>query len=351
MGGGDLRSLRIAQVCTLGYPLHKAGGVERMVSLLTRELMLRGHDLTVFASADSMTPAKLVSVIPENLRDRQRRGDAELEVNYDQLNFTAALSRAGQFDLIHGHSGWTLACGCHGGTPVVHTLHGILTADDVFQIDALPDATIAAITHNQIARVSPARRAGIPVINHGCDFDFYRLEAEPEDYLLYIGIIHPGKNPLEAIHIARASGRRILMAGKPDRDEAHTYFRDSILPLVDGDRVVYLGGVDPSQARSLIGKAAALLYPVQWEEAFGQVMIEAMACGVPVIGYQRGSVPEVVDYGITGFYGASIDEVIPLVPDALRLDRVKVREHAAVRFSHTRMAGDYEALYASLLPC
>ncbi len=319
-----------------------------MVSLLTRELMYRGHDLTVFASADSETAARLIAVVPENIRDLQARGDAVEEANYDQLNLAAALARAEHFDVIHSHSGWTLACHpC--GVPLVHTLHGILTVDDVFQINQLPGRPIVAITQRQIAKVDPARRASIPVIHHGCDLGFYRLETEPEDYLLYMGIIHPGKNPLDAIHIARASSRRIIIAGRPDREEARTYFRESILPLIDGDRVVYLGGVSPATGGALMAKAAALLYPVQWEEAFGQVMIEAMACGVPVLGYERGSVPEVVDYGITGFYGGSVDELIPLVPAALELDRTKVREHAQTRFSHHRMVDEYEALYASLL--
>jgi glycosyltransferase involved in cell wall biosynthesis len=344
-----LRPLRIAQVCTLGYPLHQAGGVERMVSLLTRELMRRGHELTVFASGDSQTDARLVAVVPENLRDRQARGDAIEEANYDQLNFSAALERSEEFDIIHCHSGWTLAYHSCNHTPVLHTLHGILTVDDLFQINHLPDRAIVAATQQQVARLDPARRATIPVIHHGCDFDFYRLETEPEDYLLSMGIIHPGKNPLDAIHIAVASGRRILIAGQPDREQARTYLRDSILPLVDGERVVYLGGVPPSRGRELLAKAAALLYPVQWEEAFGQVMIEAMACGTPVLGYRRGPVPEVVDHGITGLYGASIDELVPLLPAVLELDRAKVREHARTRFSHHRMADEYEALYASLL--
>ncbi len=345
-----MRALRIAQVSTLGYPLHQAGGVERMVSLLTRELMGRGHELTVFASGDSETDARLVAVVPESLRERQASGDAVEEGNYDQLNFRAALAQAEEFDVIHCHSGWTLAYHHCDHLPVVlHTLHGILTVDDVFQIDHLAGRPIVAATHQQIAKLDPARRAAIPVIHHGCDFDFYRLETEPEDYLLYMGIIHPGKNPLDAIRIARASGRRILIAGRPDREEARTYFQEAILPLVDGDRVVYLGGVAPSHGRELLAKAAALLYPLQWDEAFGQVMIEAMACGTPVLGYQRGPVPEIVDDGITGFYGASIDELVPLLPALLELDRAKVREHARTRFSHHRMVDDYEALYASLL--
>lgn len=344
-----MRPLRIAQVCTLGYPLHAAGGVERMVSLLTRELMRRGHQLTVFASGDSKTEARLVAVVPENLRDRQARGAAIEEANYDQLNLAAALERADAFDIIHCHSGWTVAFHSCVHARVVHTLHGILTVDDRWQIEQLPQRPIVAVTKRQVAMVDAARRASIPVIHHGCDFEFYRLVDDPDDYLLFMGIMHPGKNPLDAIHIARASGRRILLAGRPDREAARAYFRESILPLVDGDRVVYLGGVSPDDGKALLERAAALLYPIQWEEAFGQVMIEAMACGTPVIGYQRGPVPEVVDYGITGVYGASIDEVIPLVPAALELDRSKVREHAQSRFSHHRMVDRYHTLYSSLL--
>jgi len=184
-------------------------------------------------------------------------------------------------------------------------------------------------------------------VHNGCDFAAYDANFERGQYLAFLGRLSPEKNPLGAIKIARACGLPIVLAGQPMNANENRYFEAEIKPQIDGDQVRWVGGVNHVQKNGLLRNAAALLFPIQWEEPFGLVMIEAMACGTPVVAHRRGSVEEVVDAGITGFHASVLDALPELVPQALALDRGKVREHAQTRFGFSAMVDAYESLYRS----
>jgi glycosyltransferase involved in cell wall biosynthesis len=186
------------------------------------------------------------------------------------------------------------------------------------------------------------------LVYNGYDFSDYDLSNGTGEYLVFLGRMNAKKNPLDAIRIASAVGLPIMLAGAPETDLEQLYFDTEIKPHVDGQRVRYIGRVNTGGKRDLFKNAAALLFPVRWDEPFGLVMIEAMANGVPVLAYKRGAVPEVIDPGITGFYADSVEEIVSLVPKALALDRSVIREHGFARFNHDRMIDEYVAVLESV---
>jgi glycosyltransferase involved in cell wall biosynthesis len=187
-----------------------------------------------------------------------------------------------------------------------------------------------------------------PIVYNGCDFDAYEPRYETGEYLAYLGRMSPAKNPLGAIRIAKACKLPIVLAGQPQNAAEDLYFTQEIKPLLDGETVRWIGAVNHPQKNELLRKAMALIFPIQWDEPFGLVMIEAMACGTPVVAHRRGSVAEVVDDGITGYHSGAIEGMEDLVPHALALDRQTVREHARSRFGFQRMVDDYVALYRAI---
>ena len=187
------------------------------------------------------------------------------------------------------------------------------------------------------------------MIYNGCDFESYDFSASPGKYLAFLGRISKEKSPLDAIEIAKRAGLPIVVAGQPLDQEEQAYFKEKIEPLIDGENVIYIGQADHQQKVALLKDAGAFLFPIQWDEPFGVVMIEAMACGTPVIAFQRGSVKEVVDFGKTGFYADCIPSLSSFVPGALSLDRRAVREHAKQRFGHVRMTNEYLETYQTLV--
>ncbi len=207
---------------------------------------------------------------------------------------------------------------------------------------------MTAVSHSQIASIPGQRRSSIQVIHNGCDFAAYDFSPHPGNYLAFLGRMGPGKSPHSAIRIANQTGLPLVLAGQPLDQEEHAYFAEKIHPLIDGRNVIHIGAVDQCQKNSFLRDAAALLFPIEAEEAFGMVMIEAMASGTPVVALRKSSVQEVVDVGKTGFYADSLEELVPLVHDALALDRSVVREHARQRFSHLRMVDEYLGMYRSL---
>jgi glycosyltransferase involved in cell wall biosynthesis len=188
-----------------------------------------------------------------------------------------------------------------------------------------------------------------PIVYNGCDFNAYDPSFARGQYLAFLGRMGPSKNPLDAIRIAQMVEMPIVLAGQPQNSAEQRYFAEEIQPLVDGEHVRWVGPVNHAQKNELLRNAAALLFPIQWDEPFGLVMIEAMACGTPVVARRRGSVEEIVDDGITGFHASVIDSLAELVPRALALDRHRVREHAMQRFDYRRMVDDYLALYRTLV--
>jgi glycosyltransferase involved in cell wall biosynthesis len=256
-----------------------------------------------------------------------------------------ALRAAGEFDVIHFHIGnHYLPMSLLTSTPSVHTLHTFLIQDDEWILNRYPNVPVAAISKYQVHTIERE----IPVIYNGCDFSAYEPGMEPGKYLAFLGRMSYDKNPLDAIRVAKKLGMPIVLAGKAQSAKEEKYFQEQIVPLIDNESVRYIGLVNHEQKNELLRNASALLFPVQWEEPFGLVMIEAMACGTPVVAHNLGSVKEVVDEGITGYYSDSMEALGDLVLKALKLDRAKVRERARERFSCQRMASDYLRLYQSL---
>jgi glycosyltransferase involved in cell wall biosynthesis len=340
--------LRIALVPPLWAPIAPgtAGGVEYIVYLLAQELVRRGHEVTVFTSADSPTAAALESVFDTSMLEAMERGRAWEYEYYETSNIAEALRRSRSFDVIHFHVGaYAIPLGALSSAPVIHTLHNPVTPDAIWLLNRYPDAAVTSVSRQQIAGIPDGRRRRIRVVHNGCDFAAFELGASPGGYLAFLGRMGPGKSPHEAIRVADEAGLPIVLAGQALDDEERSYFAAQIQPRIDGRKVVYLGPVDHRRKVELLKGAAALLFPIQAEEAFGMVMIEAMACGTPVIACRRSAVAELIDYGITGFYADDVGDLASLVPAARALDRRVVRAHAERRFSHLRMADEYIEAY------
>lgn len=347
----NAQRLRIAQVAPLWMriPPETYGGAELMVSLLTEELITNGHDVTLFASGDSETRAKLHPIGTYSVADAMSRGEAYEYEHYANASLAEALRASSNFDLIHCHLGFSrIPFGINSPIPVVHTLHTPLGIDDQWTLRRYPSVPVVAISRYQAASI-PRECKQVSVIHHGIDFGTYEVSSQPGAYLVFIARMGPQKSPLDAIRIAERAGLPLVLAGKPQNAEEERYFQEQIKPHVDGQRVRYLGPVTHMQKNELLKKAAALLFPIRGPEAFGLVMVEAMACGTPVLAFRTASVEEIVDVGVTGYTALDPETLASMVERAIALDRTTVRAHAEKRFSHTRMARDYISAYHSLV--
>jgi glycosyltransferase involved in cell wall biosynthesis len=343
--------LRIAQIAPLWTPIppDTYGGIELLLALLCDELAGRDHEVTLFASGDCRTRARLEPVIPVNLSALMGRGEALMHEYYMSAALAMAMSRADEFDVIHAHlpTGW-LPFGAATRTPCLFTFHTSPHADDEWAMRHFPSVPVCGISRAQLAGASARLGREFPVVYNGVDFSRYDASFAPGNYVAFLGRMSPEKNPLGAIRIAQAAGFPIVLAGVPQNSSEEQYFEQNIRPLIDGKRVRWIGAADFSKKNILLRDAAALLFPIQWDEPFGLVMIEAMACGTPVVAVRRGSVGEVVDEGVTGFSAADADALVPLVARAAELDRRSVRTKAEARFGHHAMVDSYEALYRRL---
>jgi glycosyltransferase involved in cell wall biosynthesis len=290
-------------------------------------------------------------VSPGSVSDAMTAGEAHEYIPYANALFTEALRGADSFDVIHCHLGYPFVpLGLLARTPVLHTLHTVPAPDDLWVLGHHPEVPVAAVSRHQARAIPSGRLREVRVVPHGIDFETYHGENAPGKYLAFLGRMGPQKSPLDAVRVGRAAGLPLVLAGKPQNAEEELYFAREVRPLIDGNAVRYAGPVNHAQKVELLRGAAALLFPIRGEEAFGLAMVEAMACGTPVIGYDTATVSEIIDPGVTGFFGRTPEELAGLVPRALALDRRAVREHARRRFSHTRMADDYVALYRELVP-
>jgi len=340
--------LRIAQVAPLWTPIppRTYGGVELLMKLLIDELVARGHEVTLFASADCATAARLHPVVETNLTDLTSEGKAYCFEYYANSTMAEVLAAQGEFDLVHFHmsSAWLPFAGAMK-TPALFTMHTCPHHDDEWALRRWPNVALNGISRCQMHGTGLRLGREFPIVHNSCDFAAYDASFERGQYLAFLGRLSPEKNPLDAIKIARACGLPIVLAGQPQNASENRYFEAEIRPHIDGDRVRWIGGVNHTQKNGLLRNAAALLFPIQWEEPFGLVMIEAMACGTPVVAHRRGSVEEVVDTGVTGYHAGAMDALADLVPQAMALDRRTVREHAETRFGYQAMVTAYEALY------
>jgi glycosyltransferase involved in cell wall biosynthesis len=346
-------SLRIAQVAPLWGPIPPRafyGGIEVFMKLLCDELVERGHDVTLFASADCHTRARLQPVVELNLYDLCVQGRAYAYESYINSMFADLFLEQRQFDLAHFHCAlaW-LPTAAMLQVPGLFTVHTPPTVDDEWVLRRWPNVPVNGISHAQMRALAPKLQREFPIVHNGCDFAAYPASFESGNYLAFLGRHSAGKNPRGAIDVARASGLPIIVAGQPQNQQEEAYFDAEVRPLIDGQRVQWIGAVDHAQKVALLRDATALIFPIQGDEAFGLVMIEAMACGTPVVALERGPVPEIVDPGITGYYASSLDALPDLVSRAAALDRAEVRRVAESRFSHAVMVSSYEALYSEVL--
>jgi glycosyltransferase involved in cell wall biosynthesis len=323
------------------------GGVELMVHLLTEELVRKGHDVTLFGTGDSHTTARLVPVCERNILDLMAITDAMVYEAFANSAVARVLAQAADFDILHFHIGmhWvpfaTLV-----KTPCLFTIHTFASFDDRWIAGNFPAVPLNGISRCQARKISDTR--DIPVVYNGCDFSKFEPRYEPGRYLAFLGRMSYDKNPLDAIRIAREAGVPIILAGQAQQKKEEAYFEGEIKPLIDGRNVQYIGPVNHEQKQDLLRNAAALLFPIQWEEPFGLVMIEAMACGTPVLAHALGSVEEVIDPGITGYHASEIFGMPALLEKTLALDRRKVRAQAESRFSYQRMVEGYLDIYRKL---
>jgi len=340
--------MKIAQIAPLieSVPPRLYGGTERIVSYLTEELVQMGHDVTLFASGDSLTSANLVPCAPMALRLNKQVHDT---IPHYMLMLDRVRQQAHNFDILHFHVDFfPFPLFRSIARRTVTTLHGRQDLPD------LP-SFYTAFHDMPLVSISDAQRLPLPKVNfaatifHGLPLQLHRPTFDPRGgYLAFLGRISPEKGPERAIHIARAMGIPLKIAAKVDIvDEA--YFRECVVPLLSGPGVEFIGEINERQKSQFLGEALALLFPIDWPEPFGLTMIEAMACGAPVLAFRRGSVPEIIDDGITGVIVDGMDQAAAALPRVLGLDRRAIRRRFEERFSAALMAKNYVNLYRSLL--
>jgi glycosyltransferase involved in cell wall biosynthesis len=349
--------MRIAQVAPPfeSVPPAQYGGTERVIWLLTEELVKRGHDVTLFASGDSRSSARLIPTVDTAL---WCQGDGHDAVAYWSITLGEVYRRAagGQFDLIHSHLDFlTFPSAALIATPTVTTLHGRLDLPDLPSVYArFPDMPVVSISDHQRRPLPGACWVG--TVYHGVDIERLRFNPRGGDYLAFLGRISPDKGLDRAIHIARRAGLPIKVAARMPLEKVDDpnvrvdwdYYRTVIAPLFEEPGVEYVGEVGDADKAEFLGNARALLFPIGWPEPFGLVMAEALACGTPVMARRRGSVPEVVSDGVTGLIGETDDELVRLCGQVERISREACRAAAVRRFSAQAMAEGYEVVYRRL---
>ena len=339
--------MRIAQVAPLfeAVPPKLYGGTERVVHWITEALVEQGHNVTLFASGDSQTSAKLVPVWPQALR---LAPVADWNATYALLVETVA-QRAHEFDVLHFHIDyWPNSVFLRLGVPFVTTLHGRLDLPEFKVVYAkFPDVPIVSISDNQRKPVPNLGWAG--TVYHGMPANLLTPQPTGADkYFAFLGRISPEKGIVDAIRIARACNTKLKIAAKIGEEDL-PFHEEIVAPLLEGPDIEFIGEIDDSHKPAFLSGAKALLFPIAWPEPFGLVMIEAMACGTPVIAFRRGSVPEVIENGVTGFIVDDMAGAIEAAKKIDTIDRAGVRKRFEQRFTNLRMADDYMAIYKKLI--
>jgi len=332
--------MRIALISTLARPVPPPGegSVELLVSELAEHLVRFGHEVTLYGLANSKTTGRLRSPVETSYVTDSKKWDWQL---YEGYQVREAFAAAEDFDVIHCHSyHFGLLFSDFISIPTVHSMHVEPGPDIRFLAERTRNRHL--VFASQFQAQPFAGLEDIHVVPHGIDVAKFGVisPSEREGYLAYLGRFHPDKGPLQAIELARASGQPVKLAG-PSND----YFRESILPLVDGEQVQYVGELNTEEKAQFLARAQALLYPVERGEPFGLVLVEALACGLPVLALNRGAVPEIVVNGQDGFIAESTDELVAALQKVADVDRETIRRRAVERFSSETMARRFEALY------
>ena len=340
--------MRVLQLAPLWetVPPPRYGGTEAVVSVLCEELVRQGHEVTLCASGDSVSSAELSSVYPRSLRTADDLQDRQ---PYDWMHIALSLRAADGFDIIHNHAGeLAMAMSPLVDVPMLSTTHCLITPDTQFVWDRY-GGWYNSISHAG-RRAMPPVRGGTycGVVYNGIDVESFPYEERKEDYLLFLGRVAPEKGTHLAIDVARRLGKRLIIAAKVDRADRQ-YFHDVVEPLIDGDLIQFVGEADTLLKRKLYARACCLLLPICWEEPFGLVMAEAMACGTPVIAFARGAATELVVDGETGFLVHDMDGMVRAVHRVDRIDPQRCRRHVEENFSAQRMTEGYLALYERIL--
>lgn len=340
--------MKILQIAPLWetVPPRAYGGTEAVVHVLVEELVRRGHEVTLCASGDSQTSARLQACYPRSLRT------AELETKsvYSWQHAALSLKNAREYDIVHNHAGEEVMALAHlvPDAPMLTTMHCLVTPDTQFVWDRYPGHynTISRSQYTTMPRVASGTYAG--VVHNAIDAASFPFQAEKDDHLLFLGRISLDKGPQLAVEAARQCGKKLILAGKVD-DYDRDFFVSTVAPLIDGDRVTFFGEANAQQKRDLYKAASGVLMPITWEEPFGLVMAEAQACGTPVIAFDRGAAAEVVRDGVTGFLVNSVEEMAAAVGRLGEIDPLACRRHVETDFDTRVMAIGYLRVYQSIL--
>jgi len=329
------------------------GGTERVVGTLAKELVEMGHDVTLYASGDSQTSAKLIACTPRAIRQTAEARDPALRqaINLQALAFALKDIRETPYDIVHNHFGWqALLLKPFLPWPMVTTLHNSLDKawmpTEHLMYNQLRDCPVVSISDSQ-RRHSPKLNY-VATIYHGIRAERFEYNDHPQDYLAFLGRIHPHKAPVEAIKIAQKAGQKLIIAAKIDPQEDN-FFKRRVKPLIDGKQIVYIGEVGHEQKVDLLKNAKALLSPLNWDEPFGITNIESMACGTPVITARRGSLTEIIIDGKTGFLCRTPREFATAIANIGQIDRYACRQHVEQNFTARSMAENYIEVYQKLI--
>lgn len=344
-----MRKLRIAQVAPLWFsiPPKKYGGIERIIAFLCDGLTEKGHNVTLFASGDSKTKAKLIAPVKKGVMDMGAKWE---DYWWNDLVHSIAFERAKDFDVIHCH--WVIMGAYFQRlvkTPVLHTMHNIPQPSHlrwkVFE-HYKNDLNLVFISESE-RRNAPIKFKNSWLIYNGIDLSPFKFNPRPKDHFIWVARICPAKGPENAIKIAQKAGVKLLLAGQIQKQHRE-YFRTKIKPHLNS-KIKFVGELTQKELASFYGQGKAMFYPIEWEEPFGLVMAESMACGTPVIAFRRGSVPELIEHGKTGFIVETVSEAVQALKKIDRINRADCRSRVEKHFSKEKMVNEYEKLYYKLL--
>lgn len=338
--------MKIAQIAPLveRVPPKKYGGTERMVHSLTEELVKRGHEVTLFASGDSPTTATLNAVVPKGIRELRIKPLYDVNPPLLQSLGRAYVGMQGSFDIIHDHTGYSsLPFAEASKTPVVMTNHGPILPERAPLYREFRKAHVISISHDSGKDLVDFNHLG--TVHNGLKMEHYPFSNEHDGYLLYVGRICYDKGTHNAIVAAKRLNLPLIIAAKIEETEAgHRYFRKYVKPHLNHE-IQWIGEIDEEERNKLMSRAKCFLHPAPWREPFGLTLIEAMACGAPVIAYDRGAIPEIIKDGVSGFIVKDLDGLVEAIQKVDTLDRAQCRKHSLENFNATRMAAEYEAMY------